>query len=180
MVNLTLDRNHEIIWLWLIVNPLSANPIKWSNTLAQFVGNMPTNCLSVFGHFEGLALKRLIFCCGSSKIFTMSPNENDPDISADIFREFQRKKRIGSWITQAASRDTLESLLTARFYLPAGTIISLLFIYFQIKLHENDSCIINQNNLWYLLLPHYNFTFKLHTHAHQSKLKQNFHQLRLV
>ena len=41
-------------------NPLSANPTKWSNTLKQFVGNLP-NCLSVFDHFMGLALKGLIF-----------------------------------------------------------------------------------------------------------------------
>ena len=41
------------------LNPLSANFTKWSNTLKQFVGNLPTNCLSVFDHFVGLALKRL-------------------------------------------------------------------------------------------------------------------------
>ena len=41
-------------------NPLSANPTKWSNTLKQFVGNSPTNCLSVFDHFVKLALKGLI------------------------------------------------------------------------------------------------------------------------
>ena len=40
-------------------NPLSANPTKWSNTLKQFVGNLPTNCLSVFEHFVKLALKGL-------------------------------------------------------------------------------------------------------------------------
>ena len=44
------------------LNPLSANPTKWSNTLKQFVGNLPTNCLSVFDHFLGLALKGLIMC----------------------------------------------------------------------------------------------------------------------
>ena len=33
------------------LNPLSANPTKWSNTLKQFVGKLPTNCLSVFDHF---------------------------------------------------------------------------------------------------------------------------------
>ena len=33
-------------------NPLSANFTKWSNTLKQFVGNLSTNCLSVFDHFE--------------------------------------------------------------------------------------------------------------------------------
>ena len=38
-------------------NPLSANFIKWSNTLKQFVGKLPTNCLSVFDYFVGLALK---------------------------------------------------------------------------------------------------------------------------
>ena len=38
-------------------NPLSAKLTKWPNTLKQFVGKLPTNCLSVFGHFVGLALK---------------------------------------------------------------------------------------------------------------------------
>ena len=41
------------------LNPLSAKLTKWPNTLKQFVGNLPTNCLSVFGHFVGLALKEL-------------------------------------------------------------------------------------------------------------------------
>ena len=40
-------------------NPLSANPEKWSNTLKQIVGNLPTICLSVFDHFMILALKGL-------------------------------------------------------------------------------------------------------------------------
>ena len=40
-------------------NPLSANPTKWSNTLKQSVGNLPTNCLSVFYHFMNLAFKGL-------------------------------------------------------------------------------------------------------------------------
>ena len=42
-----------------VVEPLSANPTKWSNTLKQFVGNLPTNCLSVFDHFVIWALKGL-------------------------------------------------------------------------------------------------------------------------
>ena len=41
-------------------NPLSANPTKWSNTLKQFVGKLPTNSLNLFNHFVGLALKGLI------------------------------------------------------------------------------------------------------------------------
>ena len=43
-----------------IFNPFSAKLRKWPNTLKQFVGNLPTNSLSVFGHFVGLALKGLI------------------------------------------------------------------------------------------------------------------------
>ena len=42
------------------LNPLSFKFIKWSNTLKQFVDKLPTNCLSVFEHFVGLALKGLI------------------------------------------------------------------------------------------------------------------------
>ena len=41
------------------MNPLSANPTKWPNTLKQFVGNLLSNCLSVFDYFVGLALKQL-------------------------------------------------------------------------------------------------------------------------
>ena len=40
-------------------NPLSAKLRKWPNTFKQFVSNLPTNCLSVLGHFVGLAVKRL-------------------------------------------------------------------------------------------------------------------------
>ena len=42
-----------------LFNPLSAKFIKWSNTLKQIVGKLPTICLSVFDHFSGLALKGL-------------------------------------------------------------------------------------------------------------------------
>ena len=44
----------------LSVNPLSANPTKWSNTLKQFVGYLSKNCISMFDHFVGLTLKGLI------------------------------------------------------------------------------------------------------------------------
>ena len=43
----------------ILLNSFSANFTKWSNTLKQFVGNLPTNCLSVFDNFVGLALKGL-------------------------------------------------------------------------------------------------------------------------
>ena len=45
----------------ITLNPLSANFIEWSNTLKQFVGNLPTNCLRVFGLFVRLALRGLNF-----------------------------------------------------------------------------------------------------------------------
>ena len=38
-----------------------ANFTKWSNTLKQSVGQLLTNCLSVFDYFVGLALKGLKF-----------------------------------------------------------------------------------------------------------------------
>ena len=46
-----------------VLNLFSANFTKWSNTLKQFVGNLPTNCLSVFDHFVGLAPKGLRSSC---------------------------------------------------------------------------------------------------------------------
>ena len=46
-------------YIYRLVNPVSANPTNWSNTLKQFIASLPTNCLSVFDHFVGLALKGL-------------------------------------------------------------------------------------------------------------------------
>ena len=50
-----MGKNH----FQFLVNPFSGNPAKWSNALKQFVGKLLTNCLSVFDHFVGLALKGL-------------------------------------------------------------------------------------------------------------------------
>ena len=41
------------------INSLIVYPSKWSNTLKQFLGCQLTNCLSVFDHFVGLALRGL-------------------------------------------------------------------------------------------------------------------------
>ena len=49
-------------------NPLSANPTKWSNTLKQLVGKLPTNCLSVLDYFVGMALKGLNIDLKKSRI----------------------------------------------------------------------------------------------------------------
>ena len=53
-------KNEDSFMNLKVVNPLSANPTKWSNTLRQFVGRLLTNCFSVFDHFVGLALNGLI------------------------------------------------------------------------------------------------------------------------
>ena len=54
----------------VILKPLSANLIIWSNTLKQFVDKLPTNCFSVFDHFVGLALKGLKVYSECDKIFS--------------------------------------------------------------------------------------------------------------
>ena len=54
--------NESIIKVYLFpTNILSFNPTKWSNTLKQFVGKLPTNFLSVFDHFVGMVLKELTY-----------------------------------------------------------------------------------------------------------------------
>ena len=53
----SLEQASYTLFKWF--NPLSAKSIKWSNTLKQIVGKLPTTCLSVFDHFSGLALKGL-------------------------------------------------------------------------------------------------------------------------
>ena len=68
------------------LNPFSANFTKWSNTLKQFVGNLLTNCLSVFDHFVGLVLKGLRHLSPCQKCWTnlglgeTSPYANDKKI----------------------------------------------------------------------------------------------------
>ena len=59
-----------------VFNRLSANPTKWSNTLKQFVGKLPTNCLSVFDLFVGVGLK------GLKLIYQDSPN-SEKNITAN-------------------------------------------------------------------------------------------------
>ena len=71
----------------LILNPLSANFTKLSNMLKQFVGNLPTNCLSEFGHFVGLALKRLIQFTTKNKIFP-ARQIIEPYVFCQIFPTF--------------------------------------------------------------------------------------------
>ena len=80
-------------------NPLSANFTKWSKTLKQFVSNLSTNCLSVFDHFVGLALKGLMMILSTTCI---------------VFRSLRRLERSSS--TSSASFGSL-SLRLFRFTL---------------------------------------------------------------
>ena len=61
-----MDSFAKLVNICLAVNPLTANPTKWSNTLKQFVGKLTTNCLSVFDHFVNLALKELTILAKNS------------------------------------------------------------------------------------------------------------------
>ena len=55
--------NVEMKYLFLTLQCItSQNPTKSPNTLKQFLGKLPTNCLSVFGLFLNLALKGLKTC----------------------------------------------------------------------------------------------------------------------
>ena len=66
----------KALFVLKIFNPLSANFTKWSNTLKQFVGKLPKNCLSVFDHFVGLALKGLKVCLSWHENSSLHFNEN--------------------------------------------------------------------------------------------------------
>ena len=48
----------DVINVWPLINPLNANPTKWSKTHKQFV-DLQMNCLIVLDHFVEFALKGL-------------------------------------------------------------------------------------------------------------------------
>ena len=75
-------------------NPLSAKFIKWSNTLKQFVGKLPTNCLSVFDHFVGLALKGLKFEFVNNKYVNYNSDKHAEEISCDKARQFKTSENL--------------------------------------------------------------------------------------
>ena len=117
-----VGKNRRIFWVWLTIsrvwrlngkkswkfdsfledlqnicsiNPLSANPTKCSNTLKQFVGKLRTNCLSVFDHFVGLALK------GLRSIFEDLVNSPEYQFHDIVFRDITKDcRRI---LTEASS-----------------------------------------------------------------------------
>ena len=65
---------------WSTFDPLSANPTKWSNTLKQLVGNLLTDCFSVFDYFVRMALQGL-------RVRKLSRSKEKQIISSVAFRE---------------------------------------------------------------------------------------------
>ena len=58
--------------------PLTVSAPKWSNTLEQFVSNLPMNCLSVFDHFVWLLLKGLKWKVLIWPLYNFNSIENVP------------------------------------------------------------------------------------------------------
>ena len=88
-------------------NPISANPTKWSNTLKQLVGNLPTNYFSVFHHFGGLALKGITIrtsMCSLRKLCCISEK-----YSFGMLHVIQNKEEINQ--TPFGSRYSMMSFL---------------------------------------------------------------------
>ena len=76
-----------MIFSSLNLNPLSTELTKWPNTLKQFVGNLPTNCLSVFGHFMGLVLKGLIHQVWASTTTVLGNKRTNPSDKNQVLTE---------------------------------------------------------------------------------------------
>ena len=66
------------------LNPLTANPAKWPNT--QFVGKLPANCLILFGHFAGLAVKGLTPKNFSQDVFLIKDSPTRISASLSLLR----------------------------------------------------------------------------------------------
>ena len=79
-------------------NLLNANPEKWSNTLKQIVGNLPTICLSVFDHFMNLALKGLRKKSEGSDDFSVNQLENDYTLM--VFVTEKRSTKLNYFVNE--------------------------------------------------------------------------------
>ena len=85
-------------------NTLNANFTKWSNTLKQFVGKLPKNCLTVFEHFVELVLKGLkvifLLLADSSLMQTKVLGIRKQSLLKQIFASFvssfsKKSKKVG-------------------------------------------------------------------------------------
>ena len=79
-------QSEQLLIFWkAIFNPLSANPTRWSNTLKQFLGKLPTNCLRVFAHFVRLALKGLTLVNLHDSLLAVSMHTITPFHTSGLF-----------------------------------------------------------------------------------------------
>ena len=97
----------------MFLNRLSAKLTKWPNTLKQLVSNLPTNCLSVFGHFVRLALKRL----KKNSEETLRNHKKDKQSSGVLYKTEQAcnfiKKEV---LAQVLSNEFCEIFKNTFFY----------------------------------------------------------------
>ena len=153
------------------INPLSVNPTKWSNTLKQFVGKLPTNCLGVFDHFVGLALKGLskdvkqkILNHKSLKLsFTNTRGLQSNFVEYELFLESNSPDILAlSQMTLLRWLTFLLGSLTAllNLFLPSDpnicftVVFSLMensdqvFVSASIDFPSNSKCLVSSYNLW--------------------------------
>ena len=102
--------------LFQVIKPLSANPTEWSNTLKQSVGNLLTNCLSVFDPFVGwsfwLFLQQSRFSCSSKAELLSILDSQELFRMTALYRIFinirpcirKRTKKKWHWLALALKR----------------------------------------------------------------------------
>ena len=118
-IRCTLVELHQYVYMFR--KQSNENPTKWPNTLKQFVGKLPTNCLSVFGHFVNLALKGLT-AYGSRFQETLDYLQLINDIS---YPQLLHKDKIYQWIN------------TTVFSCQYGTFCPIWYLFFNFKSMKN-------------------------------------------
>ena len=91
-------------------NYLSANITKWSNTLKQFVGNLPTNCLSAFDHFVGLEFKGLSCREPSTTLIDGSSTESNTKgilLRITIVRDWKLNEHVNNLYKKAHAKNLM-------------------------------------------------------------------------
>ena len=132
------------------INPFSANFTKWSNTLTQFVGTLPTNYVSVFDHFVRLALKGLTHIFPyllTQSIFLSGTPWKYQEKFSDVFRESQ----IGALAEHGLNDGFLELIYLTFFVLKSNLELAL----------SITSKVSEVRILWSLILVQFDFCAKL-------------------
>ena len=125
--------------------PLYASPIKWSNT-PKICPPLPMNCLSVFDHFVGLALKGLRFC-ESSLLWTFDWGLNTP-LNKNVLVKFQIFDPISSAEIYVSSMSleeilSLNSMADTLFILETRILWKWYWNFFQITLAKFSTSLLS-------------------------------------